>query len=161
LFYRLNVFPIALPPLRERSEDIPLLVRHFVRKFACRMNKDVTDVSAEVMEILRQHDWPGNIRELQNVIERAVIMSSGPGLRLPFGQLKHLVKSDAAPASRTLAEAERDHITDVLHQAGGVVGGRNGAAARLGLARTTLLYRMRRLGIGQAKTAAVGSASYV
>jgi formate hydrogenlyase transcriptional activator len=151
LYYRLNVFPIMLPPLRERSEDIPLLVHHFVRKFANRMNKNVSDVSAEVMEVLRQHDWPGNIRELQNVIERAVIMSSGPDLHLPFGQLKHLVKIDQPSGSRTLAEAERDHITDALQQASWVVGGRKGAAAKLGLARTTLLYRMRKLGIAQGK----------
>lgn len=155
LFYRLNVFPIALPALRERPEDIPHLARHFVRKFACRMNKEVSHISEEVMEVLRQYGWPGNIRELQNVIERAVIMSSGPDLRLPPGALDSVISNNAAPVIRTLAEAERAHILEVLRQAGGVVGGRNGAAARLGLARTTLLYRMRKLGIAQEKTVAV------
>src|ERR1700722_1623280 len=94
LYYRLNVFPIGIPALRERSEDIPQLVRHFVRNFARRMNKDVHIVSEEVMDVLRLHDWPGNIRELQNIIERAVVMSSGPELQIPFGELRHLVKSD-------------------------------------------------------------------
>src|SRR5580698_9571161 len=104
LFYRLNVFPIGLPPLRERSEDIPLLVRHFVNKFARRMNKDISSIPSEVMDVLQLHDWPGNVRELQNFIERAMIMSPGPDLRLPAGEFKHLAKTDATPgAIRTLA----------------------------------------------------------
>jgi formate hydrogenlyase transcriptional activator len=152
LFYRLNVFPIAIPPLRARPEDLPLLVEHFVHKSACRMNKEVRQISGEVMEILRHHDWPGNIRELQNLIERAVIMSSGPDLHLPSGDLKHTIKSDQPTAVRTLAEADRDHILQVLRQVRGVVGGRKGAAARLGLPRTTLVYRMRKLGITQERT---------
>jgi formate hydrogenlyase transcriptional activator len=147
LFYRLNVFPIALPPLRERPEDIPFLVQHFVRKFACRMNSEVSHISEEVMEILQQHDWPGNIRELQNVIERAMIMSSGPDLSLSPGELRPTRKNDASTPVRTLAEAERAHVLDALRQVDGVVGGRNGAAARLGMARTTLISRMRKLGI--------------
>src|SRR5579863_5261497 len=154
LYYRLNVFPIALPSLRERSEDIPLLVQHFVRKFARQMNRDVPQVAPEVMEILRHHDWPGNIRELQNVIERAVILSSGPDLRLPFGGFKQITKREESVANRTLADAERDHITQTLRQVGWVVGGRHGAAARLGLARTTLIYRMRKLGIGEERAMA-------
>jgi formate hydrogenlyase transcriptional activator len=158
LFYRLNVFPIMLPALRERSEDIPLLVRHFVNKFARRMNKQIDHIPSEVMEILRSHHWPGNIRELQNVIERALILCSGPELRLPLGELKHLGKSDTPSANRTLAEAERDHILDVLGQVSWVVGGRAGAAARLGIPRTTLLYRMRKLGIGQGPAAAAAGA---
>ena len=157
LYYRLNVFPIGIPALRERSEDIPQLVRHFVRNFARRMNKDVHIVSEEVMDVLRLHDWPGNIRELQNIIERAVVMSSGPELQIPFGELRHLVKSDTPSANRTLAEAERDHIIDALRQVGWVVGGREGAAARLGLARTTLLYRMRKLGIAHGAAAAASA----
>src|ERR1700683_4775911 len=147
LFYRLNVFPIALPPLRERQEDISLLTQHFVRKFAGRMNKEVSHVSEEVMQILRQHHWPGNIRELQNLIERAVITSFGPDLQLPFGEPKHMIGDGVPKRVRTLAEAERAHILEALHESGGVVAGRNGAAVRLGVARTTFLYRMDKLGI--------------
>ena len=156
LFYRLNVFPITLPPLRERREDIPLLVQHFVREYASRMNKEVGHVSERSMELLRQHDWPGNIRELQNLVERAVIMCSGPNLEVSFEELKCIIKSRTTP-TRTLAEAERDHILEALRQSGGVVAGRNGAAVRLGLARTTLLYRMRKLGIAQERAVRVGT----
>jgi formate hydrogenlyase transcriptional activator len=147
LYYRLNVFPIALPPLRDRSGDIPALARHFMNQFARRMNKPVTHIPEEVMAVLQQHDWPGNIRELQNVIERAVIMSAGPFLQLPYGELRPMVKREAPDGMRTLAEAQRDHITEVIRQSGGVIGGREGAAARLGVARTTLIYRMQKLGI--------------
>jgi transcriptional regulator with GAF, ATPase, and Fis domain len=154
LFYRLNVFPITLPPLRERREDIPMLARHFVKKLGPRTNDAIDHIPAEVLEALQLHDWPGNIRELQNCIERAMIMSSGPELRLPPGELKRLVKRDSAAAIETLADAERGHILQVLQQVGGVVGGRDGAAARLGLARTTLIYKMRKLGIGQQRAAA-------
>jgi formate hydrogenlyase transcriptional activator len=151
LFYRLHVFPIALPPLRERSEDIPLLVRHFVEKFAERMNRDIHIISEEVMEVLKHHRWPGNIRELQNFIERAVILSSGPVLAAPLGDLKpdlkHFTESQTPAARRTLADAERAHILEVLRQVGWVVGGHRGAAVRLGLPRTTLLHRMQKLGI--------------
>jgi formate hydrogenlyase transcriptional activator len=159
LFYRLNVFPIALPPLRERTEDLPLLVEHFIRKFACRMNKQISHISEEVMEALRRHDWPGNIRELQNYIERAVITSSGPDLRLSPGELKRMIKSDTPTPTRTLSENERDHIVYVLRQVHGVVSGRNGAAARLGVPRTTLLYRMQKLGITQERALAVDDAA--
>jgi formate hydrogenlyase transcriptional activator len=155
LFYRLNVFPIALPPLRERVEDIPLLVRHFVHKFACRMHKEAGQISDQAMEGLQRYDWPGNIRELQNVIERAIIMSSGPDLHLPQLQFEHAAKSKRPLFIRTLDEAARAHILNTLSQTGGVVGGRNGAAARLGLARTTLIYRMRKLGIAQERIAAL------
>ena len=158
LFYRLSVFPILLPPLRERREDIPLLAEHFLHKLAPRMNRDLRHIPKEVMEVLRLHDWPGNIRELQNVIERAVIMSSGPDLRLPPGELKQLVRPNTPSAILTLADAERDHILQVLRQVGWVVGGRDGAAARLGLARTTLLYRMRKLGIVHKKATAASGA---
>jgi len=155
LFYRLNVFPIGLPPLRERSDDIPSLVRHFVDQFSRRMKKDISHIPSGVMEVLRLHDWPGNIRELQNVVERAMIMSPGPELRLPPGELKHLVNrgGNRPTAIRTLADAEREHIQHVLREVSGVVGGREGAAARLGVARTTLLYRMRKLGIVQHRAA--------
>jgi formate hydrogenlyase transcriptional activator len=161
LYYRLNVFPIHIPALRARPEDIPALVDHFVRKFAAQMDKPVTQVSAEVMEALRTHSWEGNIRELQNVIERAVIMSSGEFLQLSQGDLKPiiksdtpLIKSDAPRGTGTLADAEREYIVKVLREVGGVVGGRNGAAARLGLPRTTLIARMQKLGIVQQRTAA-------
>jgi formate hydrogenlyase transcriptional activator len=154
LFYRLNVFPIALPPLRERSDDVPLLVRHFAGKFAKRMNKEIKHIPSELMAVLRLHDWPGNIRELQNLVERAVIMSTGPELRLPPHELKHVVKRDTPFSMHTLADVEKNHILDVLRQVNWVVGGRDGAAARLGIARTTLLYRMQKLGIAHNKAMA-------
>ena len=159
LYYRLNVFPIILPALRERREDIPLLSRHFVDKFAARMGKDISCIPDAVIEALRLHDWPGNIRELQNLLERAVIMCSGPDLHLPAGLLRTLPKPEAAPAARTLAEAEREHIVQVLRQARWVVGGRDGAAARLGLARTTLISRMNKLGIVRGNSQAMSSAA--
>jgi formate hydrogenlyase transcriptional activator len=159
LFYRLDVFPITLPPLRERREDIPLLVQHFVRKFASRMNKEISHIPEGTMEFLRQQDWPGNIRELQNFVERAVIMSSGPNLEIPFGELKRMVKGYTPTPTLTLAEAEREHIIDAVSRSGGVIGGRNGAAVRLGLARTTLLYRMQKLGISQEKAVRGGNAA--
>ena len=149
LFYRLNVFPISLPPLRERSEDIPDLVWHFVRRFAARMDRKIDVIPEEVMERLQRHDWPGNIRELQNLIERAVILSNGPALRPRMYELKASPLRPKPTAERTLAEAERDHIVEVLQNSRGVISGRNGAAARLGMKRTTLQSRMRKLGIEQ------------
>jgi formate hydrogenlyase transcriptional activator len=149
LFYRLNVFPITVPPLRERSEDIPELVGYFVRRFSQQMAKEIDIISNEVMEILRTHDWPGNIRELENFIERAVVVSAGPVLRPPIGDLRVLARNNAPSAVRTLAQAEREHILDVLRQTAGRVGGDHGAAARLGLPRTTLASRMRKLGINK------------
>jgi formate hydrogenlyase transcriptional activator len=150
LYYRLNVFPIMLPALRERPDDIPLLARHFVSKFAARMDKPITHIPDTVMDGLRLHDWPGNIRELQNLLERAVIMCSGPELHLPPSQLRTFKSADTPGAARTLAEAEREHIVGVLDQVRWVVGGRDGAAERLGLARTTLISRMNKLGIVRA-----------
>ena len=147
LYYRLNVFPIELPPLRERRDDIPPLVEHFVRKFAARQGKSINEVPGEVMEVLKRHVWPGNIRELQNFIERTVIMTKGPVLR---PQMVELMMQDAVSRiDRTPTDTERDQITATLREANWVVGGRNGAAARLGLARTTLIARMKRLGISQ------------
>jgi len=157
LFYRLNVFPIELPPLRERSEDVPSLVEHFVDGFACEMGKQISHIPADVMEVLKQHEWPGNVRELQNFIERAVIVSPGPELRLPTQTFKRSAAKSIPSRPTTLAEAERDHIFRVLKEAHWVVGGKNGAAARLGLPRTTLIHRMRKLGIVQEKTAGVDS----
>jgi formate hydrogenlyase transcriptional activator len=149
LFFRLNVFPISLPPLRERSEDIPDLVWHFVRKFAAQMNRDIDIIPDEVMNALRLYDWPGNIRELQNLIERAVILSDGPVLRPPMCELRAVARSPEPAVIRTLAETERDHIVEVLRHSRGKVSGQNGAAARLGVKRSTLLYRMQKLGIEQ------------
>ncbi len=144
LFYRLNVFPIRVPPLRERAEDIPLLIVHFVRLFAERQGKMVDDVPDEVIATLKQYSWPGNVRELQNVIERAVVATTGRTLQLP-GPERRIAQ--AAPSSRTLAQVERDHIVATLQATNGVLGGWDGAAARLGLSRTTLISKMQRLGI--------------
>ena len=144
LFYRLNVFPIRVPPLRERAEDIPLLISHFVRRFAERQGKKVEEVPDEVIATLKHHSWPGNVRELQNVIERAVVATTGPTLRLPEPERRI---GRAAASSRTLAQVERDHIVATLQATNWVLGGWDGAAARLGLSRTTLISRMQRLGI--------------
>jgi formate hydrogenlyase transcriptional activator len=147
LYYRLNVIPIFLPPLRERPDDIPRLVEHFVQKYAARLNKVIDTIPEEVMEFLTSHDWPGNIRELQNFIERAVVFSQGPVLRPTLTELHHVAKQSTAKAAQTLAEASRDHILEVLEQSRWMIGGRGGAAERLGLPRTTLIYKMRKLGI--------------
>lgn len=148
LYYRLNVIPIYLPPLRERTEDIPELAAYFVRKFAARFGKPIESIPEEVMQFLKYHDWPGNIRELQNFIERAVVMSRTSVLRPPLAELKQMVRQvPAASVTRTFAEAERDHILAVLNQTGWLIGGREGAATLLGLPRTTLVYKMKKLGI--------------
>jgi formate hydrogenlyase transcriptional activator len=147
LFYRLNVIPICLPPLRERVQDISLLTEFFVAKFAACFNKPIDLIPDEVMAVLKAHDWPGNIRELQNLIERAVLFSPGSVLRLPL-DLKQTVKQNPESASRTLADAEREHILETLRQTDWLIGGQDGAANRLGLPRTTLIYKMRKLGIG-------------
>jgi len=147
LYYRLNVFPITLPPLRDRAEDIPALVEHFVQKFSDEMGKRIETIPPEVMDILKLYDWPGNIREMENIIKRAVIMSTGTALRPLLGELKRLPGQASPAAKRTLAEAERDHIVEVLRETRWVLGGNNGAAARLGMPRTTLVYKMRKLGI--------------
>jgi formate hydrogenlyase transcriptional activator len=147
LYYRLSVFPIALPPLRERAGDIEALVEHFVRQFASRHGKRVEQVSHSAMEALRSHAWPGNVRELQNVIERAVIAGGGSVLEAPGFESHRCARS--APG-RTLVEVERDHILATLEEAEWVIGGWAGAAARLGLPRTSLIARMQRLGISRA-----------
>jgi formate hydrogenlyase transcriptional activator len=147
LYYRLDVIPICLPPLRERVDDIPLLVEHFVRKYSVRFNKPIDLIPDEVMEALQGHDWPGNIRELQNFIERALVFSPESVLRLPLADLKRLTKQPSASALHTLADAEREHILGVLKETDGKIGGQSGAATRLGLPRTTLVYKMRKLGI--------------
>src|SRR6202790_4969835 len=144
LFYRLSVFPIELPPLRDRSEDIPLLVQHFAMDYAARMNKRITAISEEFITALVRHSWPGNVRELQNFIERSVILSTGAILN---GSLPELTGTLKLSGAATLEEAARSHILQTLQQTEGVVGGPNGAAVRLGLPRTTLISKMRRLGI--------------
>jgi formate hydrogenlyase transcriptional activator len=146
LFYRLNVIPICLPPLRERVQDIPLLTEFFVAKFAARLNKPIDSIPDEVIAALKAHDWPGNIRELQNCIERAVLFSPGSVLRLPL-DLKQTAKQGPESALRTLADADREHILETLNQTNWLIGGQDGAANRLGLPRTTLIYKMRKLGI--------------
>jgi formate hydrogenlyase transcriptional activator len=146
LYYRLNVFPITVPPLRERRDDIPLLVRYFVQQFARRMNRRITNIPADAMQSLTRYPWPGNIRELQNFIERAVIVSPGPTLQAPVRELKG--PKSAASSAVTLADAESEAIERALREAGGRVGGPQGAAAKLGMKRTTLQAKMRKLGIG-------------
>jgi formate hydrogenlyase transcriptional activator len=147
LYYRLNVFPIEVPPLRERAEDIPRLVRHFVHQFARRMNKSIDTIPAETMNALMGYPWPGNIRELQNLIERAMILSSGSVLRVPLEVLKVTVPPLPQANGKTLADAERAHILAVLNETDWVLAGPNGAAARLGMNRSTLRFRMGKLGI--------------
>ena len=144
LFYRLSVFPIELPPLRDRPEDIRLLVHHFVMDYAARMNKEITAISEEFMTALVSHSWPGNVRELQNFIERSVILSTGAVLD---GSLPQVTDTSKSSSAMTLEDAERVHILQTLDLTRGMVGGRNGAAARLGLPRTTLIAKMKRLGI--------------
>ena len=150
LYYRLNVFPITLPPLRERQQDIPLLVAHFVRKYAEAQGKLITHIPDETMELLTRYQWPGNVRELQNVIEREVIMTTGAVFKPQITELKTepAVKTEfRVRNSQTLEDAQRAHIEAMLGETKGVVGGRSGAAARLGLSRTTLISRMQRLGL--------------
>jgi formate hydrogenlyase transcriptional activator len=163
LFYRLNVFPIRIPPLRERKQDIPILVRHFSEKYAKTLNRKISVIPDEVMDALVRYDWPGNIRELQNFIERAVILSPGPALAPQLAELRAPSASGAQATSlpragtgistarparpATLEEAEREHILAALRETDWTLAGPEGAAARLGIPRTTLIYRMRRLGI--------------
>ncbi len=146
LFYRLNVIPICLPPLRERVADIVPLTEFFVAKFAASLNKPIDSIPDEVIAVLQAHDWPGNIRELQNFIERSVLFSPGSVLRVPLDS-KQTIKQSSETPSRTLADADREHILEILKQTGGLIGGQDGAANRLGLPRTTLVYKMRKLGI--------------
>jgi len=162
LYYRLDVFPVNLPPLRERAADIPELAWHFVQEFAGRMGREIDFIPDEVMEVLQLYDWPGNVRELQNFIERGVVLSTGRVFRPPLPDLKAVTRRQNPEAVRTLADAERDHIVEVLADSRGVISGEKGAAARLGLKRTTLQYRMRKLGIQQKRVcAAVAGLSYI
>jgi DNA-binding NtrC family response regulator len=156
LYFRLNVFPIRMPPLRERAGDIPLLVRHFVEKYAQRMNKQIETIPEEAMTALCRYTWPGNIRELQNFIERAVILTPDSVLKIQTSQLQ-----DAMPVTstvpNTLEDFEREHILQTLRETGGVIGGRNGAAARLGVKRTTLFSKMEKLGISRQTKYTIGA----
>jgi len=150
LYYRLNVVPIFLPPLRKRPEDIPLLVEHFVQKFARKAGKTMDMISSDTMEALRSYPWPGNIRELENVIERAVILSSGSVLRISNHDLStRIVSRRDASRSQTLEEVERNHILTTLKETRWILSGPSGAAARLGLNRSTLYFRMKKLGIAR------------
>jgi formate hydrogenlyase transcriptional activator len=148
LYYRLNVFPLTLPLLRERPEDIPILVRHFVYTYAQRLRKRIDTIPTEALDALTGYHWPGNVRELQNVIERAVILTPDTVLRLPPAEWQRSRAVLDTPTTRqTLEEVERAHIIQVLRDTNGVIGGPQGAAARLGVRRTTLIYRMEKLGI--------------
>jgi formate hydrogenlyase transcriptional activator len=172
LYYRLNVFPIRIPPLRDRREDIPLLVGYFVQKCAKQMQKRIDAIPASVMKGLTAWDWPGNIRELENFVERAVILTRGKSLEAPLGELRRSKKDEPAPTSAPGSEEDiarivrvtiasmkgknadgehakkqHDEIVRVLAECKGRVGGAEGAAARMGISRTTLISRMKRLGI--------------
>jgi formate hydrogenlyase transcriptional activator len=148
LYYRLRVFPINVPPLRERTEDIPRLVWHFVQLYARRMNKEIATIPSQTMDALVHYPWPGNVRELQNFIERAVILSPGSVLHAPVSELLPAVDHKSMPAQiNGLAQVERDHILRVLEASNWVIGGPHGAAAQLGMKRTSLVYRMQKLGI--------------
>ncbi|MBD0315993.1 MAG: sigma 54-interacting transcriptional regulator [Nitrospiraceae bacterium] len=148
LYYRLKVFPVTVPPLRERAEDIPLLVRHFAQKFAVRMKKRIDTIPAEAMKALQGYPWPGNIRELENFIERAVILSTGTDLFVPLAELKRPAHSGNGTLS-TLQDAEREHILKALQECHWVIGGDTGAAAKLGMKRTTLQSKMQKLGLSR------------
>jgi transcriptional regulator with GAF, ATPase, and Fis domain len=153
LFYRLSVFPIELPPLSERREDIRLLVHHFAMDYGARMRRPITAISEEFMAAVAWHSWPGNVRELQNFIERSVILSTGGVLRGPLPELTRITPDDSkwskSSAPVTLEQAESSYILQTLQETKGVIGGRNGAAMRLGLPRTTLISKMQRLGINR------------
>ena len=170
LYYRLNVFPIRVPPLRERADDIPLLVRHFVQQFGRRMGKTIETIPSETMDALVRYHWPGNIRELQNVIERAVIVSTGPVLKVSLADLENRVPSSIAPLAAksvsdaprderdmrsVLEETERKQIVAALEQANWIVAGPKGAANLLGVKRSTLQSRMQKLGIRISRGGAV------
>jgi formate hydrogenlyase transcriptional activator len=147
LYYRLHVFPLTVPSLRERREDIPLIVRHYVNKFAQRMNRNIDTIPSKTMEVLAGYPWPGNVRELQNFIERAVILSPGSSLRPPLEELTEKTQEDSRSNLSSLEEMEREHVLRALRESNWVTGGPNGAAIRLGMKRTTLAYRIRKLGI--------------
>jgi formate hydrogenlyase transcriptional activator len=147
LFYRLHVFPLHVPALRDRREDIPMLVRYFVEKSSARLGRRIERVPEEAMDAMLQWNWPGNIRELENFIERSVILSEGSVLRAPLAELRQEIGRQRSGSEGTLEDRERDHITEVLRHTRGLLSGPRGAAARLGLKRTTLQYKLQKLGI--------------
>src|SRR6185436_14172511 len=150
LYYRLNVFPIIAPPLRERIEDVPLLVRYFAQKLSRRMKKRIETITNETMDAMMRYRWPGNIRELENFVERAVILSKGTTLQAPVWELEREASLDAAPnraEPTTMEDAEREHILSTLRDTNWTIAGPSGAAARLGMKRTTLQSRMKKLRI--------------
>jgi formate hydrogenlyase transcriptional activator len=149
LFYRLHVFPLHLPALRDRREDIPMLVRHFVEKCSFRMHKRIDVIPDEAIDAMMKWRWPGNIREMENFIERSVILSDGNRLNPPLGELREEVSRQASDFDDSLRGKEREHIIEILRQTRGALSGPAGAAARLGLKRTTLQYKMQRLGISR------------
>jgi formate hydrogenlyase transcriptional activator len=149
LFYRLNVFPVRVPPLRERPESVPILANLFVQKFAQKMKRPNLTIPRETMAALERWIWPGNIRELENLIERAVILSPGPELRVNLDEMRIVQPDSTIPGQQTLCDVEREHIRHVLHDTNGVIGGKHGAASRLGLKRTTLQYKMKKLEISR------------
>jgi transcriptional regulator with GAF, ATPase, and Fis domain len=144
LYYRLKVFPITTPPLRDHPEDIPVLARHFTQKYAKEMSKQIDKIPADIMRALVSWSWPGNVRELENFIERSVILSRGPNLRAPIGEIR--VEAADTSGDSTLEQVEREHVVRVLRESGGVV---SKAATRLGMPRTTLNALMRKLGISR------------
>jgi formate hydrogenlyase transcriptional activator len=144
LYYRLKVFPITTPPLRDRTEDIPILVRHFTKRYAAKMGREIDKIPAETMKALVSWHWPGNVRELENFIERSVILSRGPSLRAPLAEIRQITQETAS--TETLEQVDREHILRVLRESGGVV---TTAATRLGLHRTTLNAMIRKLGISR------------
>jgi len=148
LYYRLSVFPVLVPPLRERAEDIPLLVHYFLSKFSKIMGRNIESVPPDTMQALVRYPWPGNVRELEHLVERAVILSPGPELRIPLTELAY--GDEVIPkASSTLHDMEREHIIRILRETHGKIGGPGGAAERLGMNRTTLNSRMQKLGISR------------
>jgi formate hydrogenlyase transcriptional activator len=154
LYYRLRVFPIRIPPLRERREDIRLLVEHFVRKFCLRMKKSITSVPKRTMDMLSCLDWPGNVRELENIIERSVILTQGSVLVVPLSEI--MPTREERGKGQTLEAVERGHIIRALRESHGQIGGMTGAAGRLGMKRTTLQSKMKHLGIDPASGRAQG-----
>jgi formate hydrogenlyase transcriptional activator len=149
LYYRLKVFPITVPPLRERPEDIPLLVRHFTQKFAQRMKKRIETIPSEAMKALQTYFWPGNVRELENFVERAVILTQRQNLYVSLAELKQTPSHNTNSGTTTLEQAEREHILKVLRNSNWTISGHSGAATKLGMKRTTLQSKMQKLNISR------------